>query len=129
MLVLVSKFSVVVTALRLHHTRTPGWFSPGVSLAFRFLASIIISVVATAPSLHYIHTPAGISPGYYRQLNRSISRRSPLIDLSNSCCITCRAPPPPQGCTTSYSRESSPAINLSSSQEAKVCGLLYYVYI
>ena len=65
-LVLISKFSVVATALRLHHMRTPGWFSPGFSfVVIRLVLVPKFSVVATALRLHHTRTPGWLSPGFF----------------------------------------------------------------
>ena len=64
-LISLSKFSVVATALRLHHTRTPGWFSPGFSfIVIRLVLVSKFSVVATALRSHHTRTPGWFSPGF-----------------------------------------------------------------
>ena len=111
---------MVATASCLHHTRIPAGISPGISLAlkkFQLSSYKELSVVATAAHLHHTRIPAGISPGSsiclsYRglspgQLNWSISRRSPLIDLLTKIYFSkfhvVQPAGLPPGCTTFYS--------------------------
>ena len=127
------ELSVVATTACLHHTRTPAGISPGPSICLSYRAipgSAHLSISWRSPlidlltkiyfSKFHVVKPAGL-PRVVPHFRVYVVQPAGLPRVVPHLIVYVVQPAGlPPGCITFYSRVSSPAIILSSSQKAKL---------